>query len=219
MTKKIIHCDIKPENILLHDKSQVKISDFGLSKLLDPKESGFFTTLRGTRGYIAPEWLIHSAISDKTDVYSYGMVLLEMIRGKRNSDQSPSSISSGKTGYRQVYFPLYAMEMHIQRRYLELVDPRLMGQVASEEVEKLVRVALCCLHEEPNLRPSMANVVGMLEGRMPLGKPRIECLSFLRRYDSNEQNELRSRRPPAIPTPNPYKSLSYVSSEQVSCPR
>lgn len=217
--QKIIHCDIKPENILLHDKLQVKISDFGLSKLLDPKESAFFTTLRGTRGYIAPEWLIHSAISDKTDVYSYGMVLLEMIRGKRNSVQSRSSISSGETGHRLVYFPLYALEMYIERRYLELVDPRLTGQVAVDEVEKLVRVALCCLHEEPHMRPSMASVVGMLEGWMPIGNPRKECLSFLRRYDPNEQNELRSHRPPNIPNPNPYKSLSYVSSQQVSGPR
>ncbi|KAK6150814.1 hypothetical protein DH2020_015746 [Rehmannia glutinosa] len=80
--QKIIHCDIKPENILLHDKSQVKISDFGLSKLLSPEQSGLFTTLRGTRGYLAPEWLTSTSISDKTDVYSYGMLLLEIIRGK-----------------------------------------------------------------------------------------------------------------------------------------
>ncbi|XP_073157391.1 G-type lectin S-receptor-like serine/threonine-protein kinase At5g35370 [Henckelia pumila] len=70
-----------------------------------------------------------------------------------------------------------------------------------------------------NLRPSMADVVGMLEGWMPLGMPRTECLSFLWRYDPNERNELRSHRPPNIPTPNPCKSLSYVSAQLVLGPR
>ncbi|MQL91299.1 hypothetical protein Taro_023910 [Colocasia esculenta] len=81
---KIIHCDVKSENILLGDHSQVKISDFGLSKLLAPEQSTLFTTMRGTRGYLAPEWLTNSAISDRTDVYSYGMVLLEIVHGRKN---------------------------------------------------------------------------------------------------------------------------------------
>jgi serine/threonine protein kinase len=81
---RIIHCDVKPENILLHDNLQVKISDFGISKLLSPEQSALFTTLRGTRGYLAPEWLTSSPISDKADVYSYGMVLLEIVRGRKN---------------------------------------------------------------------------------------------------------------------------------------
>ncbi|KAI3451626.1 hypothetical protein Pfo_008291 [Paulownia fortunei] len=243
---KIIHCDIKPENILLHDKSQVKISDFGLSKLLSPEQSGLFTTLRGTRGYLAPEWLTSTSISDKTDVYSYGMVLLEIIRGKKNSSPQAqsnnrpgadsnrgnvlSSSSSGESGHRLIYFPLFALEMHEERRYSELVDPRLMGQVRSEEVEKLVRVALCCVHEEPNLRPSMSNVVGMLEGGVPLSEPRMESLNFLRFYgrrfteastleENSEQNELILYRQPTSNTSSSYNSFSYISSQQVSGPR
>ncbi|XP_075514697.1 G-type lectin S-receptor-like serine/threonine-protein kinase At5g35370 [Primulina tabacum] len=242
---KIIHCDVKPENILLHDKSQVKISDFGLSKLLSPEESNLFTTLRGTRGYLAPEWLTSSAISDKTDVYSYGMVLLEIIRGKKNSFQarsansgtdsnrrnSQSSPSSVESGQRPIYFPLFALNMHEEGRYMELADPRLMGRVARQEVEKLVRIALCCVQEEPNLRPSMAHVVKMLEGVMPLGEPRIESLNFLRFYgrrfteesrlgESNEQNELRLyRQPTGTNTSSSYNSLSYMSSQEVSGPR
>lgn len=95
--QKIIHCDVKPENILLHDGSGVKISDFGLAKLISPEQSGFFTTMRGTRGYLAPEWLTNSAISDRTDVYSYGMVLLEIIRGRKN--RSVESSGGGKTNF------------------------------------------------------------------------------------------------------------------------
>ncbi|KAG6392954.1 hypothetical protein SASPL_147183 [Salvia splendens] len=111
---KIIHCDVKPENILLHHKSQVKISDFGLSKLLTPEQSSLFTALRGTRGYLAPGWLTSSAITDKSDVYSYGMVLLEIIRGNKNlttrSNSSAAALSPcpstwDSAGQQRVYFP------------------------------------------------------------------------------------------------------------------
>lgn len=245
---KIIHCDVKPENILLHENAQVKISDFGLSKLLSPEQSGLFTTMRGTRGYLAPEWLTSSTISDKTDVYSYGMVLLEIVRGKKNSspqeqsnntgtdhsnrEDALSSPSSRESGHRLVYFPLFALDMHEERRYIELVDPRLMGRVRVEEVEKLVRVALCCVQEEPNLRPSMTNVVGMLEGGVGVGEPRMESLNFLRFYgrrfaeesrleERSERNELRMYRQtqPMTNGTSSDDSFSYISSQQVSGPR
>ncbi|XP_051127348.1 G-type lectin S-receptor-like serine/threonine-protein kinase At5g35370 [Andrographis paniculata] len=250
----IIHCDVKPENILLHDKSPVKISDFGLSKLLSTEESGLFTTMRGTRGYLAPEWLTSSAISDKTDVYSYGMVLLEIIRGKKNSSpqthsnssasdnnnrgrangHATSSASSRESGTRLIYFPLFALEMHEEGRYSEVVDPRLAGRVPSDEVKKLLRVALCCVHEEPNLRPSMSNVVGMLEGGVPVGEPRIRSLNFLRFYgrrfteasvlaeNGNEPGEsmaMYQQHGASGNTSSSYDSLSYISSQQVSGPR
>ncbi|TYK27450.1 G-type lectin S-receptor-like serine/threonine-protein kinase [Cucumis melo var. makuwa] len=170
---KIIHCDVKPENILLNDSLGVKISDFGLSKLPTPEQSGLFTTLRGTKGYLAPEWLTGSTISDKTDAYSFGMVLLEIVRGRKNWLLQEEE---------RVYFPLLALQMHMEGRYLESVDPRLEGKVRSDEVEMLVRVGLCCVHEDPALRPTMANVVGMLEGRFPMADPIVESLSFLYLY-------------------------------------
>ncbi|KAG7989419.1 hypothetical protein I3843_03G236700 [Carya illinoinensis] len=242
---RIIHCDVKPENILLHDNLHVKISDFGLSKLLNPEQSGLFTTMRGTRGYLAPEWLTNSPISDKSDVYSYGMVLLEIVRGRKNSsfqtlshsrENSSSggnglSSSSSGSGSRPIYFPLLALEMHEKRRYAELADQRLEGRVTSEEVEKLVRIALCCLHEEPARRPAMSNVVSMLEGGSPLVEPRVESLNFLRFYGrrfteisrlegSSEQNQNEfGLINPTSNTSGSYNSLSYISSDQISGPR
>lgn len=239
--QKIIHCDVKPENILLHDQFQVKISDFGLSKLLSPEQSGLFTTMRGTRGYLAPEWLTNSAISEKTDVYSYGMVLLELVSGRKNCSMRSQSIggsnsgsgkSSSSSGSELVYFPLFALEMHGQGRYLELADSRLGGRVSNEEVEKLVRVALCCVHEEPTLRPNMVTVVGMLEGGVPLGQPRLESLNFLRFYGRRfTEPSMIEERGMNMTTQQPinssstgtttgsYTGISYISSQQVSGPR
>ncbi|XP_009800813.2 G-type lectin S-receptor-like serine/threonine-protein kinase At5g35370 [Nicotiana sylvestris] len=244
---KIIHCDVKPENILLHDNLQVKISDFGLSKLLNPEQSSWFTTMRGTRGYLAPEWLTSSAITEKSDVYSYGMLLLEIVRGKKNSSiQQPRNTSQSESSERNrlspsslgsrnqpIYFPLFALEMHEEKKYLELVDPRILGLVKVEEIEKLVRVALCCLHQEPTLRPTMANVVGMLEGVLPLGEPQVQSLNFLRFYGrrfteasmiegDQEVNvfELHQQnRNFSTTTSSSYNSFSYMSSQQVSGPR
>uniref|UniRef100_A0A7N1A3S6 Receptor-like serine/threonine-protein kinase n=1 Tax=Kalanchoe fedtschenkoi TaxID=63787 RepID=A0A7N1A3S6_KALFE len=235
--QKIIHCDVKPENILLHDNFQAKISDFGLSKLLSAEQSSHFTTMRGTRGYLAPEWLTSSTISEKTDVYSFGMVLLELVSGRKNcstsaqntsvnddneSNGGQSSISSRSN---LVYFPLFALEMHEKGRYLELADSRLHGRVLSEDVEKLVRIALCCVHEEPVLRPSMVSVVGMLEGGMPVGRPRVESLSFLRFYgrrfaeastieETGGQTLGRSSSVAGM-----HISHSHMSAQQLSGPR
>ncbi|KAG5045581.1 hypothetical protein AAZX31_06G105800 [Glycine max] len=243
--QKIIHCDIKPENILLQDQFQAKISDFGLSKLLSAEQSGLFTTMRGTRGYLAPEWLTNSAITEKTDVYSFGMVLLELVSGRKNCyyrsrshsmDDSNSgggnSSTSSTTGL--VYFPLFALEMHEQRSYLELADSRLEGRVTCEEVEKLVRIALCCAHEEPALRPNMVTVVGMLEGGTPLPHPRIESLNFLRFYGRRyteastiaEENEYGSvmlqqarSSTTSMPSDSSTRGFSYMSSQNISGPR
>lgn len=241
--QKIIHCDIKPENILLHDQFQAKISDFGLSKLLSPEQSGLFTTMRGTRGYLAPEWLTNSAISEKTDVYSFGMVLLELVSGRKNcsfksrshsidddhnnsSGNNGNSSNSSTTGL--VYFPLYALEMHEQKNYMDLADPRLEGRVTIDEVEKLVRIALCCVHEDPSLRPNMVTVVGMLEGGTPLPQPRMESLNFLRFYgrrfseasviaEENEHGSVRIQQP--RDSTRFISEFSYISSQQISGPR
>nr|CAD1827030.1 unnamed protein product [Ananas comosus var. bracteatus] len=177
---KIVHCDVKPENILLADGGQ----------------SGLFTTMRGTRGYLAPEWLANAAISDRIDVYSFGMVLLELLRGRKNRSVRVSDGESGggragrgvdggrvrRRRRRGGVFSVAGAGAARAGRYQELADPRLEGRVVEEEVRRVVKVALCCLHEEPALRPSMAAMVGMLEGKAEASEPRVESLGFLRLY-------------------------------------
>ncbi|KAM0886405.1 hypothetical protein ACQ4PT_029711 [Festuca glaucescens] len=209
--QKIVHCDVKPENILLADGGQVKVSDFGLAKLMSPEHSAIFTTMRGTRGYLAPEWLSNAAISDRADVYSFGMVLLELVRGRKNrgeqeqagavvgdgsddrsafpspsgysSAMTSSTLSGGGTGAGgDEYFPMVALKLHEQGRYLDLVDPRVEGRVSEAEAARVVRLALCCLHEDPAQRPSMAAVVRVLEGSAPPPEPHVGGLGFLRLY-------------------------------------
>ncbi|KAJ6904031.1 receptor-like protein kinase [Populus alba x Populus x berolinensis] len=86
-SKKIIHLDIKPENILLDDNFNAEISDFGLSKLLDRDQSKTVTKMTGTPGYLAPEWL-GLVIAEKVDIYTFGVVVLEILCGRRNVDRS-----------------------------------------------------------------------------------------------------------------------------------
>ncbi|GLT73505.1 hypothetical protein SLA2020_453590 [Shorea laevis] len=144
-----------------------------------------------------------------------------------NSDGGHSSSSSRSV---LVYFPLLALEMHEQGKYLELADPRLQGRVTREEVEKLVLVALCCLHEEPMLRPNMVNVVGMLEGGTSLVQPVIESLNFLRFYgrrftevstimEPNSSMSYPLANASASTTRGFHTSFSYISSQQISGPR
>ncbi|KAJ1697347.1 hypothetical protein LUZ63_005859 [Rhynchospora breviuscula] len=179
---KIIHCDVKPENILLDDQKGVKIADFGLAKLIAPDQSSLFTTLRGTRGYLAPEWLSNFRITDKTDVYSFGMVLLEIVHGRKNwsIDSGCKLPSSSKTNG---YFPMVALKKHEERRYDELIDPKIEQKVDKEEIGRVIKVALCCLHEEPHFRPSMGAVAGMLEGSLKVWEPRIMSLHHFSMYE------------------------------------
>ncbi|MQL88858.1 hypothetical protein Taro_021430 [Colocasia esculenta] len=189
---RILHLDVKPENILLDEALRACVADFGLSKLMGKDESRVVTTVRGTRGYLAPEWLLDAGVTEKSDVYSYGMVLLEIVGGRRNV----RLVGEGPASQRRwSYFPRIVAEKLREGKIMEVVDGRLLpshpagchhpagggggssasqsstGEVDEEEVRMLVQVALWCIQERAELRPSMARVVDMLEGRLPVDAP------------------------------------------------
>ncbi|KQJ85553.1 G-type lectin S-receptor-like serine/threonine-protein kinase At5g35370 [Brachypodium distachyon] len=222
--RKILHCDVKPENILLDGRGGVKIADFGLAKLMSPEQSGLFTTMRGTRGYLAPEWLMNAPITDKADVYSFGMVLLEIVRGRKNSKllddtgtSSGASDDGGKEERSRGYFPAMALAVHEEEAspgYSELADPRLEGKVDAGEVSRVVRVALCCLHEEASLRPGMTAVAAMLDGSMEVCAPRTDQLSYLRMY-----GRAGTTAGAGAASSSTWSPPSCVSAQQLSAPR
>ncbi|KAL6974300.1 non-specific serine,threonine protein kinase [Sarracenia purpurea var. burkii] len=162
---RILHLDVKPENILLDENYRARVSDFGLSKLMGKDESRILTTICGTKGYLAPEWLLELGISEKCDIYSYGMVLLEIIGGRRSVSVIDAE-NADNSRRKFDFFPKIVIERLKQGRVMEVVDTRIVQGIDEREVKRLVCVGLWCIQEKARLRPSMKEVVEMLEGRV-----------------------------------------------------
>ncbi|KAI3973142.1 hypothetical protein MKW92_004992 [Papaver armeniacum] len=163
----IIHCDIKPENILLDAEYCPKVADFGLAKLFGRGFSQVLTTMRGTRGYLAPEWISGVAITPKADVYSYGKMLFEIISGKRNTGHISNDDKIS-------YFPAWAAtKMNEGDDIICLVDSRLKGNADTLELTRACRVACWCIQDDETHRPSMGQVVQILEGNVEVNRPPI----------------------------------------------
>ncbi|KAK1561205.1 hypothetical protein Q3G72_035501 [Acer saccharum] len=163
----IIHCDIKPENILLDVDYTAKVSDFGLAKLIGRDFSRVLATMRGTWGYVAPEWISGLAITAKADVYSYGMTLLELFGGRRNVEApAAGGKASGGAGECEDkwFFPPWAAHQIIEGNIAAVVDNRLGGAYNTEEAARVALVAIWCIQDEEEMRPTMGMVVKMLEG-------------------------------------------------------
>uniref|UniRef100_A0A2P2JY89 Receptor-like serine/threonine-protein kinase n=1 Tax=Rhizophora mucronata TaxID=61149 RepID=A0A2P2JY89_RHIMU len=162
----IVHCDIKPENILLDENYNPKVSDFGLAKLVNPKgrRHRSLRSVRGTRGYLAPEWLSNLPITSKSDVYSYGMVLLEIVSGRRNFEVTAETD--------QTKFSLWAYENFEKGNLEAIVDKRLADQATvMDQVIRAIQVSFWCIQEHPSQRPTMGKVVQMLEGVRNIPRP------------------------------------------------
>lgn len=175
----VLHCDIKPENILLGDDFCPKVADFGLSKLRKKEQLVTRSRIRGTRGYLAPEWIKNESITSKVDVYSFGMVLLEIVTGVRNTMPGPSSMPS-----EDWYFPQWAFEMAIEERRIdEILDRQIKhsfdSKVHLKMVDRMVKTAMWCLQERPEERPSMGKVAKMLEGTVEIMEPPRPTIFFI----------------------------------------
>ncbi|KAF3454067.1 hypothetical protein FNV43_RR04514 [Rhamnella rubrinervis] len=164
----IIHCDIKPQNILLDEYYNARISDFGLAKLLALNQSHTKTNIRGTKGYVAPDWFRSAPVSVKVDVYSYGVLLLEIICCRRNVNLE---IGGGEKGI----LTDWAYDCYMDRKLDVLVENDMEAMNDIKQVERFVMVAIWCLQEDPNVRPTMKKVMLMLEGIVQVSVPPTPC--------------------------------------------
>lgn len=153
---KIIHRDVKAANILLDESFEAVVGDFGLAKLLDRRESHVTTAVRGTIGHIAPEYLSTGQSSEKTDVFGFGILLLELITGLKALDAVNGQVQKGM-------ILDWVRNLYEGKRLESLVDRELKGCFDAEELEKVVEIALRCTQSSPNLRPKMWEVMKVLE--------------------------------------------------------
>ncbi|CAN6284333.1 unnamed protein product [Urochloa humidicola] len=160
----VIHCDVKPENILLDQNLEPKIADFGLTKLLNRGGNNQnVSRVRGTVGYMAPEWISSLQITAKVDVYSYGVVLLELVLGRQVLDLAVDADEEVHTVLRELVGRLaHMLEREQSSSINEVVDRRLSGHFNGSQVRTLIRVAVSCLDEERSKRPTMESVVQTL---------------------------------------------------------
>jgi len=152
----VLHCDVKPQNILLDANYNPKVADFGLSKLLNRNgdtNHPSFSHIRGTRGYMAPEWVTNEPITSKVDVYSYGVVMLEIITGK----------NAGKIDLVMWARKIRKRAMSVESWAKAMADPRLEGEYKEEEMKTLAEIALQCVEDAKDARPTMSQVVEMLD--------------------------------------------------------
>ncbi|PQQ13858.1 putative serine/threonine-protein kinase isoform X1 [Prunus yedoensis var. nudiflora] len=160
----IIHRDIKASNILLDKDLSPKISDFGLAKFIAPNLTHVSTRVAGTAGYLAPEYAIRGQVTRKADVYSFGVLILEIICGRCNTNR--------RLPLKEQYLLPMVWEHHEREQLVELVDTALNGIFNVEEACKFLKIGLLCTQDMPKLRPSMSTVVEMLTGERDVNEER-----------------------------------------------
>ncbi|KAI3669218.1 hypothetical protein L6452_40445 [Arctium lappa] len=151
--KRIIHRDITASNVLLTEDYEPQISDFGLAKWLPESwAQQIVSPIEGTFGYMAPEYFMHGVINEKTDVFAFGVLLLELITGRRAVDSRRQSLV------------IWAKPLLEQGNVNGLVDPRLGNAYELMEVKRAMLVASSCIHHMPDMRPNMKRALQILKG-------------------------------------------------------
>lgn len=195
----VMHLDVKPQNILLDEAFNAKLADFGLSKLMDRGQSRTVTAMRGTPGYMAPEWFLNMPVTDRSDVFSYGMVLLEMVGGRKNLVLSVTTD--------EWYFPAWAVQQATKGRVMDVVDRQLLlADVNEKAIQRLLDVAFWCIQDDASSRPGMSALLHMLEGHAAVPRPPLEMTYGFRTHHHH-------RKRPALqqpPTPWQQQDLSLL---------
>jgi serine/threonine protein kinase len=166
----VIHRDIKASNVLLDHEMNGRVGDFGLARLYDHGTDPRTTHVVGTMGYLAPELVRTGKATPLTDVFSFGMFLLEVACGRRPIDRDDHNS--------RVVLVDRVIEHHRNGSILDAVDPRLVGKFETKEAALVLKLGLMCAHPLPNLRPTMRRVVQYLDSDQPVPDPSPSYMSY-----------------------------------------
>ncbi|KAG2681714.1 hypothetical protein I3760_11G157100 [Carya illinoinensis] len=198
----IIHRDIKASNILLDKDLTPKISDFGLAKFISANLTHISTRVAGTAGYLAPEYAIRGQVTRKADIYSFGVLLIEIVSGRNNTNK--------RLPAEEQYLLERAWELHKKGELLRLVDASLSDDFNVEEACRFLKIGLLCTQDNPKLRPSMSTVVRMLLGEMNLIDEEISKPGLLAQFmDSKDRGQEDDAK---------MKNASYTASSGLEKP-
>ncbi|KAM1189284.1 hypothetical protein ACFX2J_024974 [Malus domestica] len=155
-TPHIIHRDIKASNVLVDSDFQAQVADFGFAKLIPDGATHVTTRVKGTLGYLAPEYAMLGKASESCDVYSFGILLLELASGKKPIEKVSATMKRTITDW--------ALPLACERKFDEIADPKLNGKYVEDELKRVVFVALLCAQSQPERRLTMLEAVELLKG-------------------------------------------------------
>lgn len=181
-TPHIIHRDIKASNILLDSDFEAQVADFGFARLIPDGATHVTTKVKGTLGYLAPEYAMFGKASESCDVYSFGILLLELCSGRKSIERMSATSKRTITDW--------ALPLVRENKFDEIADPKLSGKYVAEELRRLVLVGLICAQDGKERRPNMLAVVDLLKGESKEKLESLENDGLFRTVNRIENNQV-----------------------------
>ncbi|CAN6706915.1 unnamed protein product [Malus baccata var. baccata] len=204
-TPHIIHRDIKASNVLVDSDFQAQVADFGFARLIPDGATHVTTRVKGTLGYLAPEYAMLGKASESCDVYSFGILLLELASGKKPIEKVSRGMKRTVTDW--------ALPLACERKFDEIADPKLNGKYLEDELKRVVFVALLCAHSWPERRPTMLEVVELLKGESKEKLAQLENDELFKTSQVAEYNEGNDGATPAEGESSDFIS-DFISEEK-----